>query len=84
MTNDDHGSAPGSRSDRTGAPVTGLDAVTSPVDGGTGQLGGGAAGRLGGNSPGTAGGGLGGMAARITATRIGVRFIGTAAPSRWP
>jgi hypothetical protein len=44
--------------------VAGKDAdeVSAPVDGGTGQLGGGAMGPLGANMPGTAGGGLGGLA----------------------
>ena len=61
--------SPASRGSAAGG---GADEISSPIDGGTGQLGGGAMGPLGANTPGTAGGGLGGLAGAAAAGDPGV------------
>src|SRR5215210_2845384 len=50
----------------------GADELKEPVDGGTGQLGGGAFGNLGGNAPGSAGGGMGGLGGAAGSGRDGL------------
>src|SRR4051794_33469362 len=60
--------APAARGSAAGA---GANELGSPVDGGTGQLGGGAMGPLGANAPGTAGGGMGGLAGAAAAGDAG-------------
>jgi hypothetical protein len=57
----------------------GADEISSPVDGGTGQLGGGAIGPLGANTPGTAGGGLGGLGGAASAGDAGPSLAQTLA-----
>jgi hypothetical protein len=57
---------------RGSAAGNGADEISAPVDGGTGQLGGGAVGPLGANTPGTAGGGMGGLAGAATAGDAGL------------